>query len=415
METFSIIFIIALILATFTQLWLARRHIHHINSHKNQVPESFADKISSEKHLKAAEYTVAGTKLGQINTLFSTLLLLLWMLGGGLNLIDQTFRQLQMSDVLTGISVILCTLFIAHFIEIPFAIYKTFVHEEKFGFNKTNPKQFIKDQLSELVLSLVILAPLLWVILTLMESTGEYWWLAVWLVWSGFSLFLMWAYPIFIAPLFNKFTPLSDETLKSRIEQLLSKCGFKSQGIFVMDGSKRSSHGNAYFTGFGSNKRIVFFDTLLESLSPEEMEAVLAHELGHFKRKHVTKRLVSTLLLSLAGLAFLGWLIQQNWFFHGLGIQEPSSYMGLFLFLLVIPVFSIYFQPVFSLISRKHEFEADRFAAEQTDAQQLVNALVKLYEENASTLTPDPLYSAFHDSHPPAGIRVAELLKHAQA
>ncbi|MCW8974043.1 MAG: M48 family metallopeptidase, partial [Gammaproteobacteria bacterium] len=242
-----------------------------------------------------------------------------------------------------------------------------------------------------------------------MQSAGQWWWLYVWLVWSGFTLLMLWAYPAVIAPLFNKFKPLEDEQLRQRINALLQRCGFTSNGIFVMDGSRRSSHGNAYFSGLGSNKRIVFFDTLLESLNDDEIEAVLAHELGHFRRKHIRKRLVLMMLMSLAGLALLGWLVQQPWFFNGLGINEPSMHAALVLFLLVMPVFTFFVGPLMALSSRKHEFEADDFAAEHADARQLIAALVKLYEENASTLTPDPLYSSFHDSHPPAPVRVAHL------
>ena len=409
----SLIFVAALVAATAFQLWLSKRHTQYINAHKDNIPEAFADKITLEQHQKAADYTIAGVKLGQFNEVLAAILLLLWTRAGGLNALDQYWRSFELSTVSTGIIVILSLLVISTILDLPLSIYKTFVHEEKFGFNRTKKGQFAKDQVLELTVSLVILSPLLWVILTLMESAGTYWWDYTWAFLTGYMLFMMWAYPAFIAPLFNKFTLLEDAELKSTIENLLDRCGFASQGIFIMDGSKRSAHGNAYFTGFGAQKRIVFFDTLLKSLSATEIEAVLAHELGHFKRKHIRKQLIVMSLTNLAGLALLGWLITQEAFFTDLGGTTQSIYMGLVLFLLITPVFSIYFQPLKSIMSRKHEFEADEFAAKNSSATALINALVKLYQENSNTLTPDPLYSAFHDSHPPAGIRVKHLQQFA--
>ncbi|MGB5536125.1 MAG: M48 family metallopeptidase, partial [Thiogranum sp.] len=283
------------------------------------------------------------------------------------------------------------------------------VIEERFGFNKTTLTTFIGDMAKQTLLMLILGVPLAWAALWLMQESGQLWWLYLWLLWAGFSLLMLWAYPAVIAPLFNKFTLLDDENLQQRIQSLLDRCGFKSQGIYVMDGSRRSGHGNAYFTGMGQNKRIVFFDTLLKTLEADEIEAVLAHELGHFKRKHVQKRIMTMMLMSLAGLALLGWLIEQSWFYQGLGVQQPSNHLALLLFLMVSPVFTIFLQPLFSWFSRRHEFEADDYAATQASATDLIRALVKMYKENASTLTPDPLYSAFYDSHPPAPVRVAHL------
>lgn len=294
-------------------------------------------------------------------------------------------------------------------IDLPANAYQTFKIEQRFGFNRMSGSLFLADTGKQLLLSLILGLPLLWVILWLMDNAGQLWWFYAWAVWMGFSLFMMWLYPTVIAPIFNQFSPLEDEQLRQRIEQLLQRCGFKSNGIFVMDGSKRSSHGNAYFTGLGGNKRIVFFDTLLKSLDHDQIEAVLAHELGHFKHRHVTKRLITLAITSLLGLAILGWLMEQTWFFHGLGVSTPSTYMALMLFMLVLPSFTFFLSPLSSVIMRKHEFEADAFAAKQCDAQHLISALVVLYKDNASTLTPDPLYASFHYSHPPAAIRIQHL------
>jgi STE24 endopeptidase len=295
-------------------------------------------------------------------------------------------------------------------LELPLSAYRTFVLEKRFGFNRTTPRLFITDSLKQLVLMVLLGAPLIAMVLALMGYAGSLWWLFAWLVWMAFTLLLVWAYPRFIAPLFNKFTPLEDAELRERIQTLIGKTGFKSEGIYVMDGSRRSGHGNAYFTGLGEHKRIVFFDTLLGVLDAAEIEAVLAHELGHFRLKHVRKSLLWMGLLSLAGLALLGWLAEQPWFYQGLGIEQPSNHAALVLFMLSVSVFGIFLEPVFAYFSRKREFEADDFAAGYADPRALVTALVKLCKENASTLTPDPLYSAFHDSHPPAPLRVAHLL-----
>ncbi len=409
METFTLVFLSFLTVSVLIQFWLSQRHLAYIASNKDKVPDAFSDKISLDAHQKAAEYTTTNTRIGIFELGISTAFLLIWTLGGGLDLLDQLWRSVEYSPIVTGIGVILSAMLIMGLLEIPMSIYHTFVVEERFGFNRTTPRLFAIDTIKNTLITLAIGTPLIWVFLWLMENAGSLWWFYAWAVWMGFTLFMMWAFPAFIAPLFNKFNPLDDEDLATRIQNLLERCGFKSKGIFVMDGSRRSAHGNAYFTGLGANKRIVFFDTLIKSLNPDEIEAVLAHELGHFKRKHVQKRIGVTFITSLIGLALLGWLMQQDWFYHGLGVQESSTYIALMLFMFVSPVFTFFMHPIMSFFSRKHEFEADDFAAMQTNARDLITALVKLYEENANTLTPDPLYSAFHDSHPPASVRVAHL------
>lgn len=409
METFTLVFLSFLAISVVVQFWLSRRHLTYVTANRGKVPDAFSDKISLDAHLKAANYTTTNTRIGIFELAISTVLLLIWTLGGGLDLLDQFWRGAEYSPIVTGIAVILSAMLIMGLIDIPMSIYHTFVVEERFGFNRTTPKLFVIDIIKNTLLTLAIGTPLIWVFLWLMENAGSLWWFYAWAVWMSFALIMMWAYPAFIAPLFNKFNPLEDVDLATRIQNLLERCGFKSKGIFVMDGSRRSAHGNAYFTGLGANKRIVFFDTLIKSLSPDEVEAVLAHELGHFKRKHIQKRIGVTFITSLIGLGLLGWVMQQNWFYHGLGVQASSNYIALMLFMLVSPVFTFFLHPIMSFFSRKHEFEADDFAALQTSAADLITALVKLYEENANTLTPDPLYSAFHDSHPPAPVRVAHL------
>ena len=402
-------FIFFLAASFILQLWLTRRHISHIATHRANVPDAFTDKISLEAHQKAADYTITKNKFGILELSFSTILLALWTLGGGLQYLDNIIRTLELSPIITGVSVIIGLSIISGLLDIPFSLYRTFVIEEKFGFNRQTFKMYVADMIKQAIVMLIIGIPFLAFILWLMNDASPYWWLYVWGSWFGFSMLMMWLYPAFIAPIFNKFTPLEEPELKSKISNLLERCGFTSNGVFIMDGSKRSSHGNAYFTGFGTNKRIVFFDTLLESLEHNEIEAVLAHELGHFKRNHIKKRIASMALISLGGLALLAWLIDQSFIYHGLGVSEPSFYMALILFMLVSPVISIFLSPIFSLLSRKHEFEADEFAAQNTDANNLITALVKLYKENSNTLTPDPLYSSFYDSHPPAPVRIAHL------
>jgi STE24 endopeptidase len=340
---------------------------------------------------------------------YDSLLLLGWTLGGGLEWLDSSWRDAALQPLITGIAVIFSALLIMTVLDLPFSLYHTFVIEARFGFNRSTPAVFIADLLKNALLMVFIGGPVIALALWIMEASGGLWWLYLWAVWVVFTLVMFWAYPAVIAPLFNKFSPLDNEQLKQRIQALLDKCGFRSKGIFVMDGSKRSGHGNAYFTGFGGNKRIVFFDTLLESLNPTEIEAVLAHELGHFKLRHIQKRLLSTFALSLAALALLGWLAGEDWFYQGLGVSQPSPWMALLLFMLAMPVFTFFLQPLMSLLSRKHEFEADAYAVRQASGSDLIKALVKMYRENASTLTPDPLYSAFHDSHPPAPVRISHI------
>ena len=409
MNWITLIFLVALVLSLAIQFWLDRRQLTHVQRHRNAVPDAFKERIPLEAHQKAADYTITRMRVGILELGLGAVLLLIWTLGGGLQLLDSLWRDMTLSPLVTGVVVIFSVLIISSLLELPFAIYRTFVIEQRFGFNRTTPAVFISDQIKHLLVLLILGVPLATLVLWLMQDADPLWWLYVWAVWMGFSLLMLWAWPAFIAPLFNKFAPLEDLALKQRIEELLSRCGFQSNGVFVMDGSKRSSHGNAYFSGLGTNKRIVFFDTLLKSLNPNEVEAVLAHELGHFKRRHIQKRIISMAVLSLAGLAILAWLMKLPQFYTGLGVAEPSTYMALILFMMVSPIFSLYLQPLLAHFSRKHEFEADDYAAQQSDAAILIQALVKLYEENASTLTPDPLYSAFHDSHPPAPVRVAHL------
>ncbi len=410
MNLFSYIFLAALLGSFAVQCTLLYRHWVHVNRHRDRVPDQFRDKVPLAAHQKAAAYTCAKSRLAAVELVTGTALLLLWTLGGGLDLLDNLWRDYGLPELWTGTGFMLSVMLISSVLDLPFALYRTFVLEEKFSFNKTTARVFITDLLKNTALSIIIGVPLLALILWLMGNAGELWWLYVWMTWFGFSLFMMWFYPAFIAPLFNKFRPLDNIELRSRIEGLLTRNGFASQGIFVMDGSSRSTHGNAYFTGMGSNKRIVFFDTLMNELSHEEIEAVLAHELGHFKCNHVKKRIMILGVLILAGFALLGWLIDKPWFYQGLGVSNPSTWIALTLFMMVVPVFTFYMEPLMSWYSRLHEFEADNFAAAQGSSKDLIHALVKLYKENANTLTPDPLYSAFYDSHPPAPVRIAHLM-----
>lgn len=410
MNTFTLAFIVLLVATTVTRLWLGRRHINHVRAHRNQVPAAFAQNITLEAHQKAADYSCDKTSLALTDVVIEAALLALFTLGGLLQWID-TQWQLVLPDhgILRGALVILSAFVISTLVDTPFDYYRTFTVDERYGFNKMSPKMFFLDMIKHGVVGLLLGAPILFAALWLMQSAGDYWWFYLWLVWSGFNLLMLAVYPTFIAPLFNKFTPLTDETLKERIERLLQKCGFQSQGLFVMDGSTRSSHGNAYFTGFGASKRVVFFDTLLERLNADEIEAVLAHELGHFKHHHVIKRIVMMFGLSFVGLLILGWLQHQTWFYSGLGVQTPSGYMALLLFMYVSPVFLFVLRPLMAKYSRQNEFEADAYAAQHSNAKNLVEALVKLYRDNASTLTPDPVHSAFYDSHPPASMRIQKL------
>jgi STE24 endopeptidase len=411
MNTFTIIFLIALIISSSIQFWLAKRQANYVADHRSAVPEAFKTKVPLEAHQKAADYTLAKVKLGDIDGVVGIIVLLLMTVGGVINFIFEYWSSLALSPLLAGVVATATIFLLLTIIEIPTSIYQTFVIEEKFGFNKSSAKQFIKDQFMHLALGAVIGLPLLALILWIMDNVGSTWWLWAWGIIMGFSLLMSWLYPTVIAPLFNKFTPMDEGSLKDRIQGLLERCGFNSQGIFIMDGSKRSGHGNAYFTGLGNNKRIVFFDNLVNSLDDEELEAVLAHELGHFKCKHVIKMLIATSIMSLISLGVLGWLIDQDWFYTGLGVslEQKSHATALLLFLLVSSTFTFFMQPINAYFQRKFEFEADDFAAKNAQASKMITGLVKLYEENANTLTPDPLYSSFHYSHPPAAIRIAHL------
>ena len=409
-STLTFIFVALLVSTTLIRIWLGRRHIVYVQAHRNQVPTAFSGNVALDAHQKAADYTVTKSKLVIMEAAVQALLLAALTLGGGLQLIDDIWRNwLPNQDIIRGALVICSAMLVSSLIDLPFEYYKTFVVDEKFGFNKMTPTMFFSDLLKHSIVGIALGAPILFAALWLMQSAGQYWWLYLWVLWSLFNLVMLAVYPTFIAPLFNKFSPLKDEGLKQRIEKLLTKCGFKSQGLFVMDGSARSSHGNAYFTGFGASKRVVFFDTLLERLNADEIEAVLAHELGHFKHNHVVKRIALMFFISFVGLALLGWLINKPWFYSGLGVTTTSNYMALILFLLVSPVFLFLLRPIMASYSRKNEFEADDYAAKHADAKRLIEALVKLYRDNASTLTPDPLHSAFYDSHPPASIRISKL------
>ncbi|MFJ1471628.1 M48 family metallopeptidase [Massilia orientalis] len=412
-SAFSVLFVVFLLLTLGLRYWLARRHIRHVLRHRDQVPAEFAAKIPLSAHQKAADYTVAKTRFGLWAALWNTLVLTGFTLLGGLQALSTALLHALGPGMGHQILLIVAFAIVSGGLDLPFSYYRQFVLEERFGFNKMTVGLWIADAVKGGLVGAVIGLPLLWVVLTLMDRTGALWWLYAWLVWSGFQLLMMVLYPTVIAPIFNKFTPLTDDKLKHRIEGLMTRVGFAAKGLFVMDGSKRSAHGNAYFSGFGSNKRIVFFDTLLSRLAPEEIEAVLAHELGHFKLKHIIKRIGVLFALSLAFLALLGWLKTQVWFYTGLGVLpllgQSNDAMALLLFTLVLPVFTFPFSPLTSITSRKHEFEADAFAASHSDARDLVSALVKMYEDNAATLTPDPIHSAFYDSHPPASVRIRHL------
>ena len=416
MSTFSILFLAALLIAAGMRLWLARRHIHYVQAHRNAVPAAFSREISIEAHQKAADYSSAKTRLNIAAIVFDALVLLALTFGGGLQAIDNLAASYFPEGILRGVVFVAILTVIMSVIELPFGLYRTFVIESRFGFNKMTFAMFLGDLAKHAAIGAVLGLPLLFAVLWLMAGMGELWWLYVWIVWVVFNTLVLALYPTFIAPLFNKFSPMQEGETKKRIENLITRCGFTSRGLFVMDGSKRSSHGNAYFTGFGKSKRIVFFDTLLSRLEVPEIEAVLAHELGHFRRRHVLKRMVWTFAVSLGFLWLLGALMDQAWFYEGLNVAYPATdAMALTLFFMVVPVFTFLFQPLLAMYSRKHEFEADEYAAQFAPARDLIHALVKLYKDNASTLTPDPLHSAFYDSHPPASTRIARLEQLAKA
>ena len=407
-STFSLVFALALGLMIALRVWLALRQIRHVQAHRNTVPQQFADRVELAAHQKAADYSTVRTRFGLILLAVETLVLLTYTFGGGLQALHE-FWTARLDGLYYGVALIFSVTLISSLIDLPFSLYTQFVIEERFGFNRMTLKLFCLDLIKQTALGLVIGTPVLLAVLWLMAQMGCLWWLYVWLFWCGFNLLILFVYPTWIAPLFNKFTPLDDAPLKARIEALLARCGFATSGLFVMDGSKRSAHGNAYFTGFGKTKRIVFFDTLLGRLQPAEVEAVLAHELGHFKHRHVIKRIAMIFALSLGFLALLGQLMTVDWFYLGLGVSAQGTALALILFFQVVPVFTFLFTPLMSVLSRRHEFEADRYAAVHASAEALVQALVKLYEDNAATLTPDPVHSLFYDSHPPAALRISRL------
>ena len=413
---FSVLFVVFLAITLVVRFWLSSRQIRHVLAHRSAVPAEFAEKIPLTAHQRAADYTVAKTKFGLFSMLVSAAVLIGFTLLGGLQLLSNIIFSWAGPGMVYQLGLLVAFGAISGLIDLPLDYYKQFVLEARFGFNKMTVRLFFTDMLKNTLIGAAIGLPLIWVVLQLMAKSGDLWWFYAWLVFSAFQLLMLVLYPTVIAPLFNKFTPLNDDSLRDRIEGLMKRVGFASKGLFVMDGSKRSAHGNAYFSGFGAGKRIVFFDTLLARLAPHEIEAVLAHELGHFKLKHITKRIVVMFAISLAFLALLGYLKQQLWFYTGLGVNpllladlSNNDAMALILFMLALPIFTFLLSPLSSISSRKHEFEADAFAAQHTDANDLVAALVKLYEDNASTLTPDPLHSAFYDSHPPASVRIKKL------
>ncbi|MDX9995578.1 MAG: M48 family metallopeptidase [Rhodocyclaceae bacterium] len=413
-EAFSFLFLAMLAVTTGLRVWLALRQMRHVSAHRDAVPAEFADRIPLADHHKAADYTNAKLRLG-LTELAADVALLLLFTHGGLLAAFAVFWQAQFGAASHpyGLALFASVGIAGFLVGLPFSLYRTFRLEARFGFNKMTPGLYVADLFKQLILSVLIGAPLLLLVLWLMDAMGPHWWLTVWMTWLAFNLLVLWLYPTVIAPLFNKFTPLAEGEVKARIEALLARCGFASSGLFVMDGSKRSAHGNAYFTGFGRSKRIVFFDTLIEKLAPGEVEAVLAHELGHYKRRHIVKRIAVMSALSLALLWLLGQLIDQPWFYAGLNVGSgetaPDTAMALILFSLILPVFTFPLGPLMSWHSRQHEFEADAYAARQSNGGDLVAALVKLYRDNAATLTPDPLHSLFYDSHPPASQRIAHL------
>ena len=416
MNAFTAAFLAALALALVARLWLASRQVRHVTANRDRVPEQFAQTIPLAAHQKAADYTVARTRVGQWETLVDAAWLLLLTLGGLLGRLYAVSAPLAHWPLTRDVAFIAMVALAGGIVSLPFSLYMTFVIEERFGFNRMTLRLWLLDLVKGLAVAAAFGLPLLYAVLWTARAAGDLWWLWAWAVWVVFQLLVLVLYPTLIAPLFNKFEPLADESVRERVERLLRRCGFRSRGLFVMDGSRRSSHGNAYFTGLGAAKRIVFFDTLLRRLSPPEVEAVLAHELGHFKLRHVAKRMLLAFAVSLGLLAVLAWLAAQPWFYAGLGFAvdagPPSLGVAFVLFFLALPVFAFLLAPLAAIYSRRHEFEADRYAAEHARAADLVRALVKLYEDNASTLTPDPIHSAFYDSHPPAATRVRRLLAH---
>jgi STE24 endopeptidase len=408
---FTSLFLVALAVSIGLQLWLARRQVRHVLAHRATVPAHFADRVALAAHQKAADYTVARTRAGVVELLIDAAVLLALTLGSGLALIAGWIAALPAPDLARDVALIVSVALVAGVLALPLAWYRTFVIEERFGFNRMTLRLWIGDIAKGVLVGAALGIPMAALVLWLMARAGSLWWLYAWVAWVAFQLLVLALFPTLIAPLFNKFEPLTDVLVRERVERLLARCGFAARGLFVMDGSKRSAHGNAYFTGFGAARRIVLFDTLISRLAPEEIEAVLAHELGHFKLKHVIKRTAWIAAGSLALLALLGWLVDEPWFYAGLGVPGPAPRYGvaLVLFMLALPAFTFLASPLAAMYSRRHEFEADRYAARFASAAALITALVKLYEDNASTLTPDPLHSAFFDSHPPAPARIAQL------
>ena len=416
MNAFAVLFLAALLTAAGLRIWLASRHVRHIQANRGTVPAAFSGDIGLDAHQKAADYSSAKTRLNMKVIVFDATVLLILTFGGGLQAVDNLAASFFAAGIFRGVVFVAILSVILSLIEVPFDLYRTFGIESRFGFNKMTPGMFFVDLAKHAAVGAMLGLPLLFAVLWLMAEMGQLWWLYVWLVAIAFMLFVQFIAPSVIAPLFNKFAPMQDGEMKTRIENLIARCGFTSKGLFVMDGSKRSSHGNAYFTGFGKSKRIVFFDTLLSRLEIAEIEAVLAHELGHFRMRHVIKRLALMALFSLVFFFLLGQLKNQEWFYQGLNVGYPATdAMALTVFFMVVPVFAFLLQPLLAMYSRKHEFEADQYAAKFTPARDLIHALVKLYKDNASTLTPDPLHSAFYDSHPPAAIRIARLEQLAKA
>ena len=403
------LFIAAVAAVTAVELWLDARQIAAIEAHRDRIPAPFAGRLSPEDHRKAADYTVAKVRLSRIGTLINAGVTLGLTVGGGIAAIDTLWRRTGWDEPWLGLAVIATVAAAIGMVGLPLSLLRTFRVEARFGFNRTTPKIFLADFGKGIALAALIGGPLVLAILTLMSRAGKWWWVPAFGCWLAVTLLITWAWPAFIAPLFNRFSPLEDASLKERIEALLARCGFRSSGIFVIDGSRRSAHGNAYFTGIGRHKRIVFFDTLLEQLAASEIEAVLAHELGHFRLRHVRQRLLVSIATMLAGFALLGWLAGRPTFYRVLGVPTPSAHTALILFALVGPVALFFSTPLGSLWSRRHEFAADRFASQHASARDLASALVKLYRDNASTLTPDPLYTAFYYSHPPALERIGRL------
>jgi STE24 endopeptidase len=412
---FTAAFAAALVAGLVVKFWLASRQVRHVARHRDAVPPAFEHKITLAAHQKAADYTVAKTRFGMVEMAWGTAVLLGWTLLGGLDLLNKLLVAWLGGGMVQQLVLLAAFAVIGALLELPFTLWQIFRLEERFGFNKMSWRLWLRDTAVSTLIGAAIGLPIAALILWIMGAAGTLWWLWAWAAWMAFNLLLMIVYPMFIAPLYNKFKPLDDPTVKERVTALMKRCGFRAKGLFVMDGSRRSAHANAYFTGFGASKRVVFYDTLLRQLNAAEMEAVLAHELGHFKHRHIVKRLASMFALSLAGFALLGWLSTQAWFYGGLGVQPnmaptaPNDALALLLFMLAVPVFGFFVAPLAARLSRKHEFEADAYAVAQTSSADLSAALLKLYQDNASTLTPDPVFVKFYYSHPPASERLARM------